>query len=742
MYLKAIEIKGFKSFGRKSVLNFSPKINVIVGPNGAGKSNIVDAIRWALGEQSLKNIRVEKSEDLIFAGNKMEKPAGLAEVNLIFDNSDHKIPLEFSEVSISRRLNRDGLNEYLINRGPCRLKDINELLAQMQLGLKGFSIINQGAIENILRVSPTELRQMLLEILGLRSLEIKKNEAQRKLENSLLNLNKVDALKAEILPHLRSLKRQAQRFKREAEIRENLKAYETAYFSRLWALILKERQGSDDRLKEINHQCDFYIRNIKKLEDRIKETEKNDFSDHSSLVVAKIEELKNQKLELVKKLAKLEGYLESQKAEKEERHLNPELLASRFKEIKKALLEINELNDLGAIRHRLNQLIHLIDETLVVKSEKEDEEINALKKEAQQFEAEISRIEDLIFEQNKVLKDLKEKEQNSRQQFYEIIKELEENRHQLEKWQAEKQSLELSLAKFNLQEEDIKRRLKEEGFNYDEFINSVPEASQNFAELDLSTLESKINRLKRELIEVGGVDDSVLKEYEEVNKRYEFLNNQSQDLRQAIGDLKKLIRELSFKINDQFKRDISEISAEFNQYFRLMFKGGKAQLEILKEKTNEKDLENSPSTDLGDENIASENEMAALGSEVQELKEEKEGIEIKVEAPKAKLKGLEFLSGGEKALVAICLIFAIIFKSSPPLLIMDEIDAALDEANSRKFSEILRELSQKSQFIIITHNRTTMEAADYIYGVTFSETGTSQLLSLKFEEATHYVSVK
>jgi len=742
MHLKAIEIKGFKSFGRKSVLNFSPKINVIVGPNGAGKSNIVDAIRWALGEQSLKNIRVEKSEDLIFAGNKMEKPAGLAEVNLIFDNSDHKIPLEFSEVSISRRLNRDGLNEYLINRGPCRLKAINELLAQMQLGLKGFSIINQGAIENILRVSPTELRQMLLEILGLRSLEIKKNEAQRKLENSLLNLNKVDALKAEILPHLRSLKRQAQRFKREAEIRENLKAYEAAYFSRLWALILKERQGSDDRLKEINHQCDFYIRNIKKLEDRIKETEKNDFSDHSSLVVAKIEELKNQKLELVKKLAKLEGYLESQKAEKEERHLNPELLASRFKEIKKALLEINELNDLGAIRHRLNQLIHLIDETLVVKSEKEDEEINALKKEAQQFEAEISRIEDLIFEQNKVLKDLKEKEQNSRQQFYEIIKELEENRHQLEKWQAEKQSLELSLAKFNLQEEDIKRRLKEEGFNYDEFINSVPEASQNFAELDLSTLESKINRLKRELIEVGGVDDSVLKEYEEVNKRYEFLNNQSQDLRQAIGDLKKLIRELSFKINDQFKRDISEISAEFNQYFRLMFKGGKAQLEILKEKTNEKDLENSPSTDLGDENAASENELAALGSEVQELKEEKEGIEIKVEAPKAKLKGLEFLSGGEKALVAICLIFAIIFKSSPPLLIMDEIDAALDEANSRKFSEILRELSQKSQFIIITHNRTTMEAADYIYGVTFSETGTSQLLSLKFEEATHYVSVK
>ena len=742
MHLKAIEIKGFKSFGHKSVLNFSPKINVIVGPNGAGKSNIVDAIRWALGEQSLKNIRVEKSEDLIFAGNKMEKPAGLAEVNLIFDNSDHKIPLEFSEVSISRRLNRDGLNEYLINRGPCRLKDINELLAQMQLGLKGFSIINQGAIENILRVSPTELRQMLLEILGLRSLEIKKNEAQRKLENSLLNLNKVDALKAEILPHLRSLKRQAQRFKREAEIRENLKAYETAYFSRLWALILKERQGSDDRLKEINHQCDFYIRNIKKLEDRIKETEKNDFSDHSSLVVAKIEELKNQKLELVKKLAKLEGYLESQKAEKEERHLNPELLASRFKEIKKALLEINELNDLGAIRHRLNQLIHLIDETLVVKSEKEDEEINALKKEAQQFEAEISRIEDLIFEQNKVLKDLKEKEQNSRQQFYEIIKELEENRHQLEKWQAEKQSLELSLAKFNLQEEDIKRRLKEEGFNYDEFINSVSEASQNFAELDLSTLESKINRLKRESIEVGGVDDSVLKEYEEVNKRYEFLNNQSQDLRQAIGDLKKLIRELSFKINDQFKRDISEISAEFNQYFRLMFKGGKAQLEILKEKTNEKDLENSPNTDLGDENVASENELAPLGSEVQELKEEKEGIEIKVEAPKAKLKGLEFLSGGEKALVAICLIFAIIFKSSPPLLIMDEIDAALDEANSRKFSEILRELSQKSQFIIITHNRTTMEAADYIYGVTFSETGTSQLLSLKFEEATHYVSVK
>lgn len=741
MYLKTIEIKGFKSFGRKSVLKFSPKINVIVGPNGAGKSNIVDAIRWGLGEQSFKNIRVEKSEDLIFTGNKSEKPAGLAEVTLIFDNSDRRIPIEFSEIAISRRLNRNGLNEYFLNRSSCRLKDINELLAQMQLGLKGFSIINQGAIENILRVSAVELRQMLLEILGLKTLEIKKEEAQRKLENSLLNLNKVDALKAEILPHLRSLKRQAQRFERQAEIRKNLKDYQLTYFSRLWASILEARGGLDIHLKEVNEQCGFYLKKIKELEIKMVEAQKTDFQNKAAPLELKIEELKNQKLDLVKKLAKLEGYLESQKTQKEAPQRDFETLLFCLKEIRNNLTELEKLEDLEIIRQRLKKIIASIDEIFTPKTLSEAKENDSLKAEVQKLEVEIEKIEKLILEQSRILKDLEEKDQSSRQKFFETVKELEENRRQLEKWQSEKRALELNLAKFNFEEEDIKRRLKEEGLNVEEFLAQFEELKERFSELDTPGLENKINRLKRELIEVGGVDDSVLKEYEEVNERYQFLSNQSQDLRQAISDLKKLIRELSIKINDQFRHDIYEISREFNQYFRLMFKGGRAQLEILKKKAEEKEEEEI----LNGENSAEKeniNQSSGDNLEAQELKEEKEGIEIKVEAPKAKLKGLEFLSGGEKALVAICLIFAIIFKSSPPLLIMDEIDAALDEANSRKFSEILKQLSQKSQFIIITHNRTTMEAADYIYGVTFSETGASQLLSLKFEEATHYVSVK
>ena len=194
MFLKRIILKNFKSFSGKTVLDFPCLFTAIVGPNGSGKSNIVDAIRWAFGEQSFKNLRAEKGRDLIFSGKNKNSSAGFAEVELVFDNSKKVFPLEVSELSILRRIDKEDNNSYFLNRQSCRLKDIVEISASAKLGLKGLSIINQGSVGDILKVSAQERRMMLEENLGLKNLETKKEKAKRKLENTLINLDKAQAL--------------------------------------------------------------------------------------------------------------------------------------------------------------------------------------------------------------------------------------------------------------------------------------------------------------------------------------------------------------------------------------------------------------------------------------------------------------------------------------------------------------------------------------------------------------------
>ncbi len=244
MFLKQIVLKNFKSFSGKNTLDFPVFFTAIVGPNGSGKSNVVDAIRWALGEQSFKNLRISRGSDLIFSSNKKNFSAGFTEVELIFDNKQGLFPLEFSEVCITRRIDREENNSYFLNHQPCRLKDIIEISATAKLGLKGFSIINQGSVDHILRVSAQERRIMLEEDLGLKNLGIKKEEAKRKLESTLINLDKIQALRQEILPHLRSLKRQVNRWEKIEKIKNELSLLENKYFINLYNRLLKERNTS------------------------------------------------------------------------------------------------------------------------------------------------------------------------------------------------------------------------------------------------------------------------------------------------------------------------------------------------------------------------------------------------------------------------------------------------------------------------------------------------------------------
>jgi len=226
MYLKKIELFGFKSFADKTEISFERGVTCVVGPNGCGKSNISDSIRWVLGERSAKLLRGIKMEDVIFAGTDFRKPVNFAEASLTIDNSDQKLPIQYEEVVITRRLHRSGESEYLINKTPCRLKDIQDLILDTGIGSNSYSMIEQGQIDYILNAEAEERRSLIEEAAGISKYKVKKEEALRKLERTEENLIRLNDIVNEVERNIRYAERQAQRAERYKDQFERLKKLE------------------------------------------------------------------------------------------------------------------------------------------------------------------------------------------------------------------------------------------------------------------------------------------------------------------------------------------------------------------------------------------------------------------------------------------------------------------------------------------------------------------------------------
>ena len=254
MYLKQVEIQGFKSFAKKIVFDFPSGITGIVGPNGSGKSNVADAVRWVLGEQKIKQLRGSKMEDVIFAGTANRKPLGFAFVSITLDNSDHKLKLDFEEVTVSRRVFRSGESEYMINGSVCRLRDIHELFYDTGIGKEGYSIIGQGQIDKILQGKPEERRELFDEAAGIVKYKKRKTIALRKLENERLNIERVKDILGELNRRIGPLRRQSEAADKYVRLREDLKRYDINLFlyengdikSKIRDYKEKERIASED----------------------------------------------------------------------------------------------------------------------------------------------------------------------------------------------------------------------------------------------------------------------------------------------------------------------------------------------------------------------------------------------------------------------------------------------------------------------------------------------------------------
>ena len=700
MFLSRIVLKNFKSFYKTSVIDLPDKITAIVGPNGSGKSNIVDAVRWALGEQSFKNIRIEKGSNLIFTSR--DASAGFAEVELVFDNSSKIFPVDYTEVSIRRRIDKDGNNFYYLNRQPCRLKDISELILSAKLGVRGFSIINQGSVEDILRVSPYERRLMLEENLGLKGLEIKKESSLRKLENTLINLDKIKAQIQEITPHLRFLKRQVKHWEERKENEQKLRTSRLRYFSYLYYNLISKEGREKDNSSVLQDKLKALEKEIAALKERLGLGQR----EYSEELEKQIAALTQEIITLQKRKFHLLQRVNERDKEKENKIDYTEII-QKLEDIKNKLQGLLLENNLEKIKQALRAIIEQVSSLTKKQDSIKPSVNNPRSEELEVIENEIEEKERML---DKLQKEREEKTKSFRQKF--VI--LEEKREEKERILNKIHQEEIQNEKYNLRLQDLERRFRAAGIDektIKQYLQENPEVKE-LSQEEFIRLERKIARLDKEIREAGMTDENILREYHDVQQRYEFLNQQMEDLTKSMEDLKNLIKKLTSEIEESFRNSLQEINRYFNRYFRLMFKGGSARLVITKEKKSTDDgLENNSIVD----------------------KKTNWGLEIKVDIPKTKLKSLQALSGGEKTLTAISLLFAIINQSNPPLVIVDEIDAALDEENSRRFAEILKELSQDTQFILVTHNRLVMEAASVIYGVTLKNNA-SQIISIKLDD--------
>jgi len=723
--LKRLELNGFKSFAQRTILDFPEGITAVVGPNGSGKSNIVDAIRWLLGEREARSLRGGQVQDLIFAGTPKRPRQGLAQAALHFDNKNGHFPVDFTEVSVSRQVGRDGSNKYLINKSEVRLKDLVDFFAQARLGTKGLVVITQGNSDLFIKSQPNDRREMIEEMLGLREYQIKKIRAENQLKNTEINLEKVKALINEILPHLRSLKRQTGRWEKREEIETELKNLEDRFFG---SQIFWLRFKNDQVQKEIDSSKAGLTRLKEEeflAEKHQKEVEANEPKERQELkdIKIKIREILELQAGLQKELGRIEARLEIGSGESG-LSIPGEKLVVFIKQIKQKLED--GLNfDVEDYKIMIRGLIEDINSTLDSLSSSNRPQSEEIKKELNAFENKLEKLgRDLS-----VLRDKEATLEKSQEKFYESFKgavtAVEVAKSKIDKQGRENQRMIFEKERIDMQLEELRRRIDQSGRNFNEFSSLSKQeiislGSEGLASNTLRDIESKIFNLRGNLASIGEIDEAIVSEAKETESRYQFLKDELADTEKARSNLIDLIGDLDEKIKSKFNKALVEINSEFNNFFRLMFGGGSAHLKVKKQA-----VETSESREGDDLYIESR--------ELIKNKLPDKGVEIEVNLPRKRIKSLEVLSGGERSLVGIAALFALISVSPPPFLVLDEVDAALDEKNARRFAGILKEFSKKTQFIIVTHNRATMEAADILYGVTLNQDGSSKILSLKLE---------
>ena len=824
MYLKNLTIRGFKTFADKTEIEFDPlgSITAIVGPNGCGKSNVLDAVRWVLGEQSPKSLRTDALGEVIFAGTANRRAISLAEVSLLFENDDHLLPVDYHEVEIKRRTFRDSESEFFINRNNCRLKDIRDLFLDSGLGAGSYAIISQGQVDAILSSKPEDRRAVFEEAAGVNKYRNRKEAALKRLIITEQNLLRLKDLTTEISDQMKVLAEQAEKARAYQEIKDKLKDAELSYYKKVLGTYVEKRTELENRQVEIRASSDQMLqeaqdRDLKResIRAEIREIEKQEREVRSQLVGGtKEEELRVQVLEIEGQLSEKRNLLRDLESrshflsfENERNHKRAEQLERRKLELAEKVGQINQ--EVSAIKQKLehsaslassgeekDQLVAILElfaasETDLVRlaleldaapSPERSAELaktarqiaDTLKKLNSQIKIKFSSQDEAKDDGQETVEDWKlalatsgikleaaEKEMNDAgEELEQLAKSSEQHRNQIQEIEGKKQALQAEISaveeggkalsgqlndsRLNVagslealiqKREDLERQLEEleRGLSQATLDEQRKMGELNRIEVNLAKLEAEVAGVKERLKEdynmeeqellqtayeprggqvrteisdyrlqiqnMGPVNPLAIEEYQKGTDRLAFMERQVNDLNSSQENLKTLIGDLDNLARDNFLKIVEAVSVQFSQIFASLFNGGEAKITL----TNP-------------ENVL------------------ETGVEIYAKPGGRKFLNLSALSGGEKALTAISLLFALLRIHPSPFCFLDEVDAALDDANIDRFTQLLKSFSEKVQIIVVTHSKQTMAAADVIYGVTMEEPGVSKIVSMKMAQ--------
>ncbi len=798
MEFKKIQLNGFKSFAEKTTFLIEKGLTGIVGPNGCGKSNIVESLRWAMGETSAKSMRGSGMEDVIFSGTSNKPSKNIAEVSINISNDSKTGPAQYKnleEVEIRRKIEKDKGSKFYINHKEVRAKDAQMFFADLSTGAHSPSIISQGRIGALVTAKPTDRRAILEEAAGIAGLHVRRHEAELRLNASENNLKRADELRRQQEKQLTNLKKQAEEATKYKIISEEIKKFEAG----LYYLKLKDIDNEIKLENEINSEAEDEVGGfndeISKLEDLIK----NETKKVVPLREKNIENLsKLQRLNLeLKSLdeqnerikTEIENIKKSLKTIDEDTDREKSIVIDatsnekRLKEEKNELIEVDSKyyetekksnEDLDSTKNILNAEIDKVKE--LINSKKNDEAITILdnckiiiekyadsysknqniknesikrKQRINTIEKEIESWKNLLINSEKMVKELLERKNKFLSQLENLEKQpqvqaekkgqISENLRASESEKNENEVLvkkideEINSLRFKLDEtqekmiqirerkassgatiqglekrkEDLLERISSE-LNLDE--KNILEFS-NLSGLenlpDAVSQEEKLDEKKREREKLGSVNLRADEETSKYESEIKKMGKDREDLINAIIKLKESINELNQKGRERLLEAFEKVNRKFNEVYTKLFNGGNAKLEL----------------------IDSDDPLEA-------------GLEMLVSPPGKRLQSITLLSGGEQALTALSLIFAVFLTNPAPICVLDEVDAPLDDANVTRFCNLLDELTKitSTRFIIVTHHALTMSKMDRLYGVTMPEKGISQLVAVDLQKAESMVA--
>ncbi|OQB18134.1 MAG: Chromosome partition protein Smc [Parcubacteria group bacterium ADurb.Bin192] len=731
MYLKRLDLQGFKTFAQKTVLQFELDaenrrgLTAVVGPNGSGKSNIADALRWVMGEQSLKLLRAKKSEDVIFSGSEKKSRAGFSEVSITLVNDDRQ-DLDFSEIVITRRLYRDGQSEYEVNKQSARLSDVVMLLAQCGIGQRTYSVIGQGMVDDVLSASPAERKDFFDEAAGLRPFQLKRHASVNKLEAARDNLRQSETLLREIGPRLVSLERQVKRLQQRETLEEDLKALEIQYYGGMWSSLRKSLSLSQTAYDKALARATQAAGEADKLESELRNMEKAiPPSQGFKELRESLNKLSEEKVRLREQQMRLESTREIAKvrAEKPWAPLPLSKIIGEIESLHKKQLDLLEMLEkpksdaikiMQLAREVHNQAADLLGKLQrpAPEPEKQNSEDPKLEAETAKILGAISEVEHKIQAAQIELDQWNKKEDQKRSHIFDVQRELSRRRQEAQMAERQMSEASVELARVETRREAFLQELRAQRPEQETNLDSLADKHQSGEAPE--ALLPRITKLRAQLEWIGGIDPETLKEYDQTKQRFDELNEQTTDLTQAIISLETIIKELDQTINERSAVSFRNLNQQFGLYFKRLFGGGSAEL-----------VEVFPEPEINEQGEVVES---------QDKNNARVGIDILATPPGKRLKAIALLSGGERALVSIALICAIMATNPSPFVVLDEVDAALDESNSNKFAEILNTLADRTQFVVVSHNRATMSRAHILYGVTMGVDGVSQLLSVKLHD--------